>query len=198
MGRGFNKIGIDVGYGYTKIANDEGQRIFPSKVGPAKDISFALREETGNPWDVISFDGKSFFIGDKTRHSDMTFTMRTRDWISSDMYRALLSAAVRLGLNGGEATARTLIVSGLPVSYYKDKVKAENMIKQVCSDLKIEEPHVSIIPQPFGTFCDVLFDDNGDVAEQHGSISINDIRVKRLGIVDIGYHTTFPDSNIVK
>ena len=185
------KIGVDIGYGFSKVVDGKIQGMFPSKIGPAKTLNFSLREDSEKTGEVVEWKGKRFFVGDKARHCDLTYTLRTREWIESDMYAGLLLSALLRSLKGhGEGKKEAIIVSGLPVDYMSDKSNAEAKIAEVCASLSIHLLQCKIIPQPYGTFFDVVYDENGYFRENHETITINDLRVKRLGVVDVGFHTT--------
>ncbi|MBF0557268.1 MAG: ParM/StbA family protein [Nitrospirae bacterium] len=180
------KIGIDVGYGYTKVVTKHSSLFFPSRVGPARELSFTLKEGADVCGETVEYQGEQFFVGDKARHSDVTYTLRTRGWVESKMYGALLTSAITRALNGRHATTdpeAVTIVTGLPVDYMRDKPKAEEVIRKTCDGIGINIADISVIPQPFGSFFDIFYDNDGDIA---GSAPL----FKRLGIVDIGYHTT--------
>ena len=180
------RMGIDVGYGYTKVVTAHHSIIFPSRVGPAKELSFSLKEGTDALGETVEYDGEQFFVGEKARHSDVTYTLRTRGWIESKMYGALLTSAVTRAMNNGYTASDTdavIVVTGLPVDYMRDKTKAEESVRKTCDRLGLHIAGINIIPQPFGSFFDMFYDNNGNIA---GSAPL----FKRLGIVDIGYHTT--------
>ena len=180
------KLGIDVGYGYTKVVAAQYSIIFPSIVGPAKELSFSLKEGMDSIGENVEYDGEQYFVGEKARHSDVTYTLRTRSWIESKMYGALLTSAITRALNYSCAMSdpdEVIVVSGLPVDYMRDKTKAEDSVRKTCDGIGLRISGINIIPQPFGSFFDMFYDHNGEIA---GSAPL----FKRLGIVDIGYHTT--------
>ncbi len=180
------KMGIDVGYGYTKVVTAHYSIIFPSRVGPAKELSFSLKEGADTVGEAVAYDGEQYFIGEKARHSDVTYTLRTRDWVESKMYGALLTSAITRAINGSYAASdpdAVIIVTGLPVDYLRDKTRAEESIRKTCDGIGLRVAGINIIPQPFGSFFDMFYDNNGEIA-------VNAPLFKRIGIVDIGYHTT--------
>ncbi len=180
------KIGIDVGYGYTKVVTTHSSIIFPSRVGPARELSYSLKEGTDVMGETVEYEGERYFVGEKARHSDVTYTLMTRGWIESKMYGALLTSALTRAMNGRYALAdpeEIIIVTGLPVDYMRDKTKAEESLGKACDGIGLRITGINIIPQPFGSFFDMFYDNNGDIA---GSAPF----LKRIGIVDIGYHTT--------
>lgn len=186
-------VGIDIGYGFSKVVGERSTEIFPSLVGPATVQDFVLKKKVESPGETVTFKDKQYFVGEKTRHSSVRYTIQRRDWITSDMYGVLLSSAIlRIMPTVAIDRVSLVIVTGLPVDYYsKDKQKAAERVREACNALRVGITHVDIIPQPFGTFFDILFTDHGEFAETYSNgITVEDLRCKRLGVVDIGYHTT--------
>ncbi len=180
------KIGIDVGYGYTKVVTAHYSIIFPSRVGPARDLSFSLKEGADTIGETVEYDGERYFVGEKARHCDVIYTLRTRGWVVSKMYGALLTSAIVRAINGNNTVSdpeALIVVTGLPVDYMGDKTKAEESVRKTCDSIGLHIAGINVIPQPFGSFFDMFYDNNGEIA---GSAPL----FKRLGIVDIGYHTT--------
>lgn len=179
------KIGIDLGYGYTKVVTAKTSIIFPSSVGPAKELSFSLKENMDAAGETIKYGGELYFVGEKARHSDVTYTLRTRGWVESKMYGVLLTSAITRVLNCCDASGSNeiIVVTGLPVDYMRDKTKAEDSLMKVCDQIDVGIAGINVIPQPFGSFFDMFYDNDGEIS---GSAPL----FKRLGIVDIGYHTT--------
>lgn len=180
------RVGIDVGYGYTKVVTGHSSIIFPSRVGPARELSFSLRENADVRGETVEYQGEQFFVGDKSRHSDITYTLRTRGWVESKMYGALLTSAMMRALNSGEAAAdpeAVTVVTGLPVDYMRDRSKAEESVRKTCEGLGVRLTNINVIPQPFGSFFDMFYDNYGGIAASAPFF-------RRLGIIDIGYHTT--------
>ncbi len=177
-------IGIDVGYGYTKVVTDGNGIVvpvsFPSLVGIYEDgievDGLKVPEQ-----DIVSLSGQRFIVGAAAlRHSSRLLNGREQGWVSSAAYRALFLHALRLV----EANAvKFTIVSGLPVNFYKsDKDKLLNIIRSTACDFCIDCT-VKAIPQPLGSFFSLLFDDHGRVKD--GSLASG-----KVGILDIGFYTT--------
>src|SRR5208283_3076459 len=149
------KMGIDVGYGYTKIVTAHGSIIFPSRVGPAKELSFSLKEGADAIGETVEYAGERYFVGDKARHCDVTYTLRTRGWVVSKMYGAFLTSAIARAINGRKAESdpdAVIVVTGLPVDYMRDKTKAEESVRKTCDGIGLHVAGINVIPQPFGSF----------------------------------------------
>jgi plasmid segregation protein ParM len=174
-------IGIDVGYGHTKVVAEGVPGIFPSLVGPARtiDLSFGGKE---TPGDEVEWEGEKLFVGNKAfHHSDMIYFLRSREWVQNKIYAALIiSALKRAGVGSGD---EAIIVTGLPVEYMGDRVLAEDMVKRVCDSMGVTIVELKVLPQPVGSFFDILLD-------QFGMPNSKNPVLKRMGFIDIGYNTT--------
>ncbi len=175
-------VGIDVGYGHTKVVFGGYPVIFPSLVGPSKDINFSLGKRA-SAGDVVEWRGQGFFVGAKALHSDIKYGLTTRDWIKSDMYAALLLSAFKRVTEKAGDINEAVIVTGLPVDYIKDASAAEAMVREVCASIGINVIDLKIIPQPIGSFFHVTLDGMGNLKDDAPNL-------RRMGIIDIGYNTT--------
>lgn len=173
-------VGIDVGYGHTKVVAGSKPIVFQSLVGPAKDIAFSLGGED-SAGDVVEWKGEKFFVGGKAIHSDMIYFLRDRNWIGSNIYAALVISALNRipDITSGE---EVVIVSGLPVDYMKDAVVTQGTVRSVCESMGINVVDIKIVPQPIGTFFDSFLDIEGD--------PLDTPVIKKIGVVDTGYSTT--------
>jgi len=115
----------------------------------------------------------------------------SRDWLNSKNYKAFVICMLReiLGKTGHDPkTCPPLeIVTGLPVGYMgtADKEKCEQVIRGAAAKLGLKVAEVDIVPQPIGTFLDVISDADGNVV-----ISDSLAGLQRIAIADIGYNTT--------
>ena len=87
-------IGIDVGYGHTKAVIDGKVALFPSLVGPARELSFRIGDRKDIPGEDITIHGNSFFVGKKAVLCDTISPMSTRDWVESEIFSALMASAL--------------------------------------------------------------------------------------------------------
>ena len=178
-------IGIDVGYGHTKVVTDTtGGMIvpvlFPSAVGTFE-CGTVIDGLKAPEKDVVSFDGQRFLVGASAiKHSGRLLESREKNWIGSPAYKALFLNALRLTECN---SIHLVIVTGLPVGFYgTDKDKLAHLVREIaqgyCVDLTVR-----VIPQPLGSFFDRLLDESGKVKD-------NSLVTGRIGVVDIGYYTT--------
>jgi plasmid segregation protein ParM len=170
-------IGIDIGYGNVKVNTGERSFSFPSIVGNYQEsVSIGFDR---NVLECVEIDGEKFLIGESAkRHSSRHFTSRSRDWIETIHYKALLKhALVKCGVSGA-----AVITTGLPVDFMGDKERLAAIVKDVASKVEVNAS-VHVLPQPVGAFFSLLFDEKGSVLEAQLASS-------RVGILDIGYFTT--------
>ncbi|MBI4828661.1 MAG: ParM/StbA family protein [Nitrospinae bacterium] len=171
-------VGVDVGYGHTKIVRACGREIIRSIAGPmdGRMTATGLKSTV----DVVELAGEKWLVGDCALiHSPRPGVIRDRDWLDSQVWRALMTRALR-GMNreGG-----AVIVTGLPVTFYqRDRVKMTAAVRAAWggSDGSLI---VKIIPQPLGSVFAAMLDDKGRVARP-------EIAKARIGVLDVGHYTT--------
>lgn len=179
-------IGIDVGYGHTKALSSAGaSAVFPSAVGIADPQAFRLQVNgrvaplAHEP--TVCLDGVSYLVGASARrHARTVVQPRDRAWLDSLPYRILWHAALERVLPVDIAAT---IVTGLPVSFYHDRERLQQIIQRVLEERHITVSAVTIVPQPFGSFFDAVLDPHGQI--------VDDARIlAHLGLIDVGYFTT--------
>lgn len=179
--------GLDIGYSTTKGVGDMVAFKFPSIVGYAKELNFSLKEGNGSVGDEVEYNGKRYFIGNRSKHSDFQFQLKSRDWIEADIYAALMTSAFKRFLDGYDLAdvEKIILVTGLPVNYMRDKEKAEQVVLKVFSNMGVKRDmvKVNVIPQPFGAFFHLYFEDDG-------RINRNAPNARRFGVLDVGHGTT--------
>lgn len=178
-------IGIDVGYGYTKIVceSTEGikRMVWPSVVGNYEGRTVDVEGMRSSASDYVEVENQKFLIGTAAlKHSSRIFTAREKNWIGSLAYRALMKKAIQ---HANTSSINITIASGLPVSYYKtDRESLTNLIREVAKEEAITVT-VKVIPQPLGSFFDLLLDETGGVQDE-------ELIRARVGILDIGFYTS--------
>ena len=120
------KIGLDLGYGYTKGINEAGRRaVFPSLVGAAYNRNLAGVLSKGNDdilgnLHIVVSDGRAkseFFVGELARREGKNTSYAfDEDKSSHPNTRALLAAASMLLFPENDTPVH--IVSGLPLEQY--------------------------------------------------------------------------------
>ncbi len=174
-------VGLDIGYGYTKIVTNAGRWIFPTIVGRAEEIVFQSETLGGvSEVQVVEHDGQRYFVGEAAeRFSLITLDRRDREWVTSAQYQILArSSWMRAGLLDRPCS----VVTGLPVEYYADRGSIIDLFTGRRLD-HIEAASVKVIPQPFGTLFDLILKDDGSVEDEA-------LALKTVGVIDVGYQTT--------
>lgn len=174
-------IGLDVGFGFTKVVTEEMFFKFPSVVGSNNKNNFKVNDRCAPQVheEAICVDGEKLLVGSSAiKHSLRIFSAREKDWIGSLAYRALLKHAFQsLNFRNGEEVT---IVTGLPVNHYqKCKDRLASAIKRT-ADREVE---VIVLLQPLGSYFDYLLNDDATVRDR-------EFMQSRTGIIDIGYFTT--------
>lgn len=167
------EIGLDIGYGFTKVVTSNNQvRVFRSLVGVGSPDTMGI---SNRPLSTVSFNGDTYTVGDDAEKFKLPLiNTRKRNNIESISYKVLAIAAI-----GEKVNTPLNIVTGLPLEFYtSDKTR----VQKVFSDI-YEKSNVTVIPQPAGTFFDILLDFNG-------SPQNTDIANKKIGIIDVGTYTT--------
>jgi len=178
-------IGVDIGYGYTKIVADNGNGmikpiVFRSMVGTYEE-GIQVEGLKDSRKEVVSVANQRFLIGGSAvKHSNRILNSRDKGWISSTAYKALWKFALKASDCNSE---NLLIISGLPINFYKtDKEKLNNIIRELAKDY-CTNLSIKIIPQPLGSFFSVLLD-------KLGMVTSPELAREKIGVLDIGYFTT--------
>ncbi|MEW6116368.1 MAG: ParM/StbA family protein [Nitrospirota bacterium] len=179
-------VGIDVGYGYTKIITEAGNGMviplsFPSIVATYQGGEIEIDGLRQSDRQVVRVDGQMLLVGEAAlKHGGRVLNGREKGWISTTAYKALMLRALSMA----EANSLSLtIVTGLPVNFYRsDKDKLVNIVRELIKDYCLNLT-VKVIPQPLGSFFSLLFDDSGNVKEPH-------MADQKIGVLDIGFYTT--------
>jgi plasmid segregation protein ParM len=183
--------GVDIGYGYTKVAAaGRAPLVIPSIVGSNEEPSY--RSDIGDRIRItpLTLNGHSYLVGEAAkRFSRHRYRIFDSTWAESPYYLLLfVSALMRIEKSGCEPAA---VVTGLPVSHYtqervrqiQDLLARSHNIRTAASETSVKVERVKVIPQPFGSFFDLILNDEGKLKDPEK------IR-ERVGIIDIGFQTT--------
>lgn len=177
-----NIIGLDIGFGYTKVATKDGCFRFPSVVGSDDGRRFRNLERRGEGTvedGMVCVEGERFLVGTRAmKESESIFTTREKGWIDTIAYRALLKYAYQnIDLRNGEDV---MVVTGLPVNHYLQwRERLVETVREVADRIVA----VDVLLQPLGSYFDCLMDDEASIRD-------GDFMESRTGIIDIGYFTT--------
>jgi len=183
--------GVDIGYGFTKVAvGGRPPLVMPSIVGSNEELSY--RSDIGDRIKIIplSLNGHSYLVGEAARSfSRHRYRIFDSTWTESPYYLLLfVSALMRIDKSASEAAA---VVTGLPVSHYtQERVKQvqgllsrAHEVRFSSGEILVKVEKIKVIPQPFGSFFDLILNDEGKLKDP------DKIR-ERVGIIDVGFQTT--------
>ncbi len=183
--------GVDIGYGFTKVAAaGRAPVVMPSIVGSNEELSY--RSDIGDRIRIIplSLNGHSYLVGEAAkRFSRHRYRIFDSTWAESPYYLLLfVSAVTRIDKSACEPAA---VVTGLPVSHYtqervrqvQDLLSQAHEVRVSSGEALVKVEKIKVIPQPFGSFFDLILNDEGKLKDP------DKIR-ERVGIIDIGFQTT--------
>lgn len=180
-------VGADIGYGQTKIMAGAGARaIFPSLVGPFVEIKYhndLIRNGKGVD---IEVEGQRWFVGELAcLQSPFTVSPRARERDPQLIRTLLLAALHTVGVTQAQ------LVTGLPVSWYDDREALIDVLTGTHTHAINGEPRaveiseVVVVPQPFGSFFQMLLHGDGRLPRESVPLTR-----QRIGVIDVGTHTT--------
>jgi plasmid segregation protein ParM len=188
-------LGIDIGFGFTKACNSKEHLMFKSIFGDAVDIQFQSDFGNGSHTNNlhVTIDDRAYFVGDYAeKQSNLRQYTLNQEKLLTDFVKVLsLTVAGKLGENGETLN----VVSGLPVASFKEYHKrfAEILTGQheitfhrhdgsmVSRQIFIRK--ILMMPQPLGSFFNLLMDDNGKITNAN-------FAKQKIGVIDIGFRTT--------
>lgn len=178
---------VDIGYGYTKATDGAQTVVFPSVVGDVVEVNFDNEIVKAGTGHTVTLDGQAWYYGQRAqRQSRNPMTLFARERVEqAGLIRLLFAAAmVELGAQG-----RVKLCTGLPVDWYGDKETLEQALIGAY-DLEVDGApwplhvcQIAIVPQPFGSFFDLILDKDGQ------PINAGWVHSK-VGILDVGTYTT--------
>ena len=184
-------VGLDVGFGYTKVTDGSKAFIFPSVVSPQVNISFrsGVQDPTNRLDNLeITLEGETCFVGSLAlRQGKFARSTLDRSRTKNREFRFLSLTA--LALLAETPFDEFSIVTGLPVDDYDDRgLIEENLSGRFRIDIAGREfqfnvRNIMVVPQPYGALMDLIFKDTrGNIDEKYSDAQV--------GIIDIGYKTT--------
>ncbi len=180
-------VGQDIGYGYTKtIVPGRKPVIFPSVVGSAERLRFRSPLDTSRGMEVRLDGTGAFFVGEHALlQSRALFTSRSRKKRKDALLVLSLAGLWSLFSKGGDI----YLVTGLPVDWYQDRkeligvLKGEHRATINGQEIAFRVLDVVVMPQPFGSLLHLVLDERGVI--EHTELARG-----RVGIIDVGMHTT--------
>lgn len=189
-------LGIDIGFGFTKVTDGRNAQVFKSVLGDPADIQFReqLLDADGNPEPhrhIQTEDGE-YFVGAlaESQSRGRTFTLDQEQLIVKSARSLALAAAAPM-VDSGEPVR---VVTGLPISYYRAyRSQITNLLQQrhevtlvnaagERTDTVINIDRVRVVPQPFGSLFNALLNDMGRSSNP-------EFAKQKIGIIDVGFRT---------
>ncbi len=187
------KIGLDVGFGYTKAMDQTQTIIFPSII--SQPLAMESKPLWGDVSDAgrlnhltVALEGEHRYVGNLALHQGR-FAYATLDRVRTKTkeYRFLFLTA--LSLLAEFPDEELAIVAGLPVDDFSDHEWMEETfsgrfrLTVANKEVSFVIRHVTVIQQPCGAYIDILFRDTAG--------TMNEPFIQNtVGIIDIGYKTT--------
>ena len=167
-------IGLDIGYGYTKVFSPPENHIFPTKVSTSIPESVFDRK-----YPIVKVNGEKYLVGERFISGFGEIDPMTENFIGSDHYLAILGEAlIRSHVNPD------VLVIGMPPGLYT-REKANELCLEIynatISDANtnniVSPRKVKVIPQGAGIFFDYAFQGNDGVFNMN------------VAVIDIGHYT---------
>lgn len=191
----WNKVGVDLGYGFVKATNGKNEFVFPSVVGPARELIGSEFSMFASGLDNLSItvDDQTFFVGELAiRQSEAAARTLDVHRLNDPSSRILMLTALSLLTQWEEESFS--VVTGVPSAFYAHATESwlrmfEGTYRLQFSDgnevkeKRVRVERMRVVPQPLGTIYDVTLDQAGNVADV-------DLSQRMIGVVDVGFKTT--------
>lgn len=170
-----NTLGVDIGYGYTKVCGDKLSKAFPSQV-----TRFKTRGAFGGYSDTITVNGQPFVVGDEI--DSLEDCSVSKDFVGTQEYLALMGRALLMAKYPCD-----LLVMGLPPGLYDEERIAK--LEKLTTDAKIYDGNgekidmpgaIKIIPQGAGIYYDYIAGGQQRAAQA---------KTGNIVVIDIGHYT---------
>lgn len=189
-------IGLDIGYGFTKVTDGAREICFASVVGKAERIRYrsdlAREDGAGSGMVLITEEGECFVGELALLQSRLRWTLLDRSRVGERSAR-LLAIAALCAVTDPDGEAKLDLVTGLPVSWYGDKevltsaLQGRHVVRYRIGEkeriARLDVGRVLVVPQPFGSLFSRIIDDEGVLVDE-------ELAGGRVGVIDIGTYTT--------
>lgn len=188
-------VGIDIGFGFTKVTNGKDSLIYKSVLGEAAEIQYQeqiLEDAEKEEHLHIEVGDDAYFVGELAeRQSNVrSFTLDQSQFISGFAQVLALAGLGRVV----ERHVPVRVVTGLPMSFYRRSrdeltklIKAKHTVHIVNErgerhEHVINVVDVKVIPQPFGSMFNLMLNDKGEIEDRK-------LLHEKIGIIDVGFRT---------
>jgi actin-like ATPase involved in cell morphogenesis len=160
-------IGLDLGYGFTKIVREDGQRLmFPSVVAAIAPTMMTQLNPVQEA-DEVLVDRIRYIVGERAIGHTERFSNLHTMWWTMPSYRALIAQAKKF------IPDQACVVTGLPYERYMAQQGHSHVADAIKAGLRAQ--HVTVIPQGVGAYF-------SDPSLEHPR--------NKVALVDIGTWTT--------
>lgn len=189
-------IGMDVGYGFTKVTDGHEGNLFPSVVGDGQAgalLRTGLRPP-GRADDLrVTIDGQLYFVGSLAiRQSRLAFRCLSATRVEGNDLKVLFLTG--LSLMCQQPLNSFAVVTGLPpgrmhlADALTRQVQGEHRVirhrTQGSEELTVHVERLTVVPQPMGAYWAQALDSRGQVRED------SELLTGRVGIIDVGFRTS--------
>ncbi len=188
-------LGLDVGFGFTKVAYNKVHLMFKSLIGNAEEIQFRPNFEPASTTESlhVTIDGIDYFVGEYAeKQSTVRHYTLEQDKLTTNFLKVLSLTAIGLL---AEKYVPLHVVSGLPVVYFSEYNEQYKKILLGHHEITFHHPNgkdiqrrlniskIRMVPQPYGSMMDILLNYSGKMTNR-------DLAKQKVGVVDIGFNTT--------
>lgn len=184
-------IGVDIGYGDVKGANNVHFMLMPSIIGSAPATRYS-DEWSRDDGDVVYDEQGVWYIGEKALlHSKQVRYIKDRGRTTLPDYRRLVHVAFgRLHPNDSDSDVVHInVATGLPVAHMGDgpdlkaMLEGQHRIHTKYANGVYSVDNVAVMPQPYGT---LFF----NTLDEYGQLVNDELSTGKVLIIDIGRFTT--------
>lgn len=180
-----HKIGLDIGYGNTKIITNDKKICFPSLAKPGEKINMDKILSASGDY-VSTINDKTWYIGHMAA-KESRFAIRAFDdaeRFNNPAFQAMLATALAVATDD---ESEVMLVTGLPLSSYKtSQEEFQKFLTGFSAKVEIDDQEkyikvkqAFVFPQAAGVFFNPNYRSRSD-------INAGDL----VTIMDIGYRTT--------
>ena len=137
-------VGIDLGYGFTKIVREDGDRLMFPSVAAAVPPTMMTQLHPLQDSDEVVVDSIRYIVGERAIGHAERYSNLHSMWWTLPHYRALIMQAKKFIPEGA------CVVTGLPFDKYMAQQGVGHVQQTVKAGLKAQ--HVTVIPQGVGAY----------------------------------------------
>ena len=192
-------VGVDIGYGFLKVYDGNNFIVIPSVIGESISMAFEMQKEMGHTesnkinyrkLSEVIVDDNEYSVGEfAILQSENSYRPISLDRATDGFLKVFFLLGLACTMNENDTEEHFHLVTGLPVkdfvlhkNFYVKEFTGTHSIKINGFERIINIDKVTVIPQPYGTFCDGLFESDGSANEGFAQ--------QHIGIIDVGFKTS--------